>query len=85
MAIFERYDPTMLAAGCDEGYLKYVRSAIFSHVDIFIICMLSITKYCEQHMVDATTCVEEIRGTVFRETSLTVSAGIAPNRVRVHI
>lgn len=22
MDIFERYDPTMLAAGCDEGYLK---------------------------------------------------------------
>lgn len=36
-------------------------------------------------MVDASACVEEIRDTVFKETSLTVSAGIAPNRVRVHI
>ncbi|KAG2079291.1 IMS-domain-containing protein [Suillus decipiens] len=61
MDIFERYDPTMLAAGCDEGYLN-------------------ITKYCEEHMVDADTCVQEIRDTVFRETSLTVSAGIAPNK-----
>ncbi|KAG2153707.1 IMS-domain-containing protein, partial [Suillus bovinus] len=64
MDIFERYDPTMLAAGCDEGYLN-------------------ITKYCEEHMVDANTCVQEIRDTVFRETSLTVSAGIAPNKVRI--
>lgn len=24
MSIFKRYDPTMLPAGCDEGYLKYV-------------------------------------------------------------
>lgn len=35
-------------------------------------------------MVDANTCVQEIRDTVFRETSLTVSAGIAPNKVSVH-
>ncbi|KAG1812401.1 uncharacterized protein BJ212DRAFT_1448109 [Suillus subaureus] len=62
MVIFERYDPTMLAAGCDEGYLN-------------------ITKYCEEHMVDADTCVQEIRDTVFRETLLTVSAGIAPNKL----
>jgi len=26
MSIFKRYDPTMLPAGCDEGYLKYVLS-----------------------------------------------------------
>jgi DNA polymerase kappa len=32
-------------------------------------------------MVDADTCVKEIRDTVFRETSLTVSAGIAPNKM----
>lgn len=66
MDIFERYDPTMLAAGCDEGYLN-------------------ITKYCEEHMIDADTCVQEIRDTVFRETSLTVSAGIAPNKMLAKI
>ncbi|KAG1746123.1 IMS-domain-containing protein [Suillus lakei] len=66
MDIFERYDPTMLAAGCDEGYLN-------------------ITKYCEEHMVDADTCVQQIRDTVFRETSLTVSAGIAPNKMLAKI
>lgn len=64
--IFERYDPTMLVAGCDEGYLN-------------------ITKYCEEHVVDADTCVQEIRDTVFRETSLTVSAGIAPNKMLAKI
>jgi DNA polymerase kappa len=26
MKIFREYDPNMLAAGCDEGYLKYVTS-----------------------------------------------------------
>jgi nucleotidyltransferase/DNA polymerase involved in DNA repair len=25
MAIFQDYDPNMLAASCDEGYLKYVK------------------------------------------------------------
>jgi nucleotidyltransferase/DNA polymerase involved in DNA repair len=25
MDIFRRYDPTMQVAGCDEGYLKYVK------------------------------------------------------------
>lgn len=34
MAIFERYDPTMLAAGCDEGYLKFVMAVNFKRVDI---------------------------------------------------
>lgn len=66
MDIFERYDSTMLVAGCDEGYLN-------------------ITKYCEEHMVDADACVQEIRDTVFRETLLTVSAGIAPNKMLAKI
>ena len=26
MNIFREYDPNMCAAGCDEGYLKYVAS-----------------------------------------------------------
>jgi nucleotidyltransferase/DNA polymerase involved in DNA repair len=36
-------------------------------------------------MIDADTCVQEIRDTVFRETSLTVSAGIAPNKVCLYL
>lgn len=27
MNIFREYDPNMSAAGCDEGYLKYVTSS----------------------------------------------------------
>ncbi|KAI0630132.1 DNA/RNA polymerase [Trametes polyzona] len=61
MSIFRRYDPTMCAAGCDEGYLN-------------------ITKYCEEHSLTAEECVEEMRKTVYAETKLTVSAGIAPNK-----
>jgi nucleotidyltransferase/DNA polymerase involved in DNA repair len=26
MAVFRQYDPNMLVAGCDEGYLKFVRA-----------------------------------------------------------
>jgi len=28
MNIFREYDPNMLAAGCDEGYLKYVLTVV---------------------------------------------------------
>ena len=42
----------------------------------------SITAYCEEHSIDAEACVREMRETVCRETKLTVSAGIAPNKVR---
>lgn len=62
MAIFHRYDPDMLAASCDEGYLN-------------------ITNYCNQHNVTAAECVSEMRRIVQEETKLTVSAGIAPNKV----
>ncbi|KAF9051079.1 IMS-domain-containing protein [Hymenopellis radicata] len=66
MAIFERYDPNMCAAGCDEGYLN-------------------ITSYCNEHDMTPDACVEEIRKTVQEETKLTVSAGIAPNKVLAKI
>lgn len=38
MDIFRRYDPTMCAAGCDEGYLKYV--SLSPHH--FIHCLMNI-------------------------------------------
>lgn len=41
----------------------------------------SIAKYCVDHQIDAETCVQEMRAAVHRETQLTVSAGIAPNKV----
>lgn len=66
MSIFRRYDPTMYAAGCDEGYLN-------------------ITKYCREHNLSPDACVQEIRETVQKETQLTVSAGIAPNKMLAKI
>ncbi|KAG7446342.1 DNA/RNA polymerase [Guyanagaster necrorhizus] len=64
MDIFERYDPNMCAAGCDEGYLN-------------------ITSYCKEHDITSDDCVQEMRKEVFKETNLTVSAGIAPNKLIV--
>ncbi|KAF8919917.1 DNA/RNA polymerase [Mucidula mucida] len=66
MTIFERYDPDMCAAGCDEGYLN-------------------ITSYCNEHNMTPDACVEEIRKRVQEETKLTVSAGIAPNKMLAKI
>ncbi|KAI0949222.1 hypothetical protein AcW1_008900 [Taiwanofungus camphoratus] len=66
MDIFRQYDPTMCAAGCDEGYLN-------------------ITIYCEDRQLTAEECVQEMRETVHKETRLTVSAGIAPNKMLAKI
>ena len=33
MNVFQRYDPNMMAAGCDEGYLKCVSSQAAVSVD----------------------------------------------------
>ncbi|KAJ3507630.1 hypothetical protein NLJ89_g6194 [Agrocybe chaxingu] len=46
---------------------------------------LNITPYCEEHSMAAEDCVREMRETVFRETQLTVSAGIAPNKMLAKI
>ncbi|KZT66386.1 DNA/RNA polymerase [Daedalea quercina L-15889] len=46
---------------------------------------LNITAYCEEHLIDAEECVREMRETVHRETKLTVSAGIAPNKMLAKI
>ncbi|KAL5524065.1 hypothetical protein ACEPAG_8238 [Sanghuangporus baumii] len=62
MAIFKQYDPTMIVAGCDEGYLN-------------------IRKYINSHGISAEDCVKEMRQRVYEETKLTVSAGIAPNKI----
>ncbi|KAF8973061.1 hypothetical protein BDZ97DRAFT_1779128 [Flammula alnicola] len=46
---------------------------------------LNITPYCEEHCLTAEACVKEMRDVVFRETKLTVSAGIAPNKMLAKI
>ncbi|KAI0075742.1 DNA/RNA polymerase [Panus rudis PR-1116 ss-1] len=40
---------------------------------------INITRYCEDHLIDAEECVRQMRAAVEKETGLTVSAGIAPN------
>ncbi|KLO19428.1 DNA/RNA polymerase [Schizopora paradoxa] len=61
-SIFKQYDPNMLVAGCDEGYMN-------------------ITPYCSQHDLTPEACVQEMRDKVKAQTNLTVSAGIAPNKI----
>lgn len=46
---------------------------------------VSITKYCEEHSLSADDCVQQMRERVHRETKLTVSAGIAPNKMLAKI
>jgi len=82
MEIFHRFDPHMCPAGCDEGYLKYGY-----HISLFgpriTDRSISITAYCEEHSLTAEECVQQMRETVFKESQLTVSAGIASNKVRI--
>ncbi|TFK68694.1 DNA/RNA polymerase [Pluteus cervinus] len=42
---------------------------------------LNITQYCNEHESKPEDCVREIRATVLAETKLTISAGIAPNKI----
>jgi DNA polymerase kappa len=46
-----------------------------------LLLYVSITPYCQKHNLSASECVDEMRRVVFEETKLTVSAGIAPNKV----
>ncbi|KAI0259266.1 hypothetical protein BC834DRAFT_943515 [Gloeopeniophorella convolvens] len=66
MSIFRTYDPNMLAASVDEAYIKRVPP---------------ITEYCGEHGLDPETCVQQMRQRVVDETKLTVSAGIAANKM----
>lgn len=43
----------------------------------------SITEYCHTHSIDVAECVQQMRDRVREEMKLTVSAGIAPNMVRM--
>ncbi len=80
IAIFKQYDPNMLVAGCDEGYMKCVNhftrdgNGVFKTRD-------SITPYCSEHDLTPEACVQQMREKVKAQTRLTVSAGIAPNKV----
>ncbi|KAF8904417.1 hypothetical protein CPB84DRAFT_1960811 [Gymnopilus junonius] len=85
MDIFHRYDPDMAPAGCDEGYLKSVTFSFSVLLAIHLFDIGSITSYCEENLLTAEECVKQMRETVFQETKLTVSAGIAPNKMLAKI
>ncbi|KAJ7593924.1 IMS-domain-containing protein [Mycena floridula] len=46
---------------------------------------LNVTPYCTENNVTADECVQQMRQKVFEETELTVSAGIAPNKMLAKI
>ncbi|OBZ70557.1 DNA polymerase kappa [Grifola frondosa] len=46
---------------------------------------LNITRYCNEHQLAANDCVQQMRDMVRAETKLTVSAGIAPNKMLAKI
>ncbi|CAK5281491.1 unnamed protein product [Mycena citricolor] len=46
---------------------------------------LNITAYCQENNMSADDCVQHMRKSVFAETKLTVSAGIAPNTMLAKI
>ena len=85
MAIFRQYDPNMLAASVDEAYIKQVpfsTSRLCKRGGAFFNDFYSsITEYCMQHNLDSDECVGRMRQRVFDKTKLTVSAGIAANKV----
>ncbi|TFY79901.1 hypothetical protein EWM64_g4108 [Hericium alpestre] len=66
MSVFRQYDPEMLAASVDEGYLN-------------------ITSYCQEHDIGPDECVQKMRQQIVDETWLTVSAGIAANKMLAKI
>ena len=47
----------------------------------FLLSFCSITQYCEERLQTVDEVVQEMRKIVEEETNLTVSAGIAPNKV----
>jgi DNA polymerase kappa len=61
--VLRRYDPNLLVAGCDEGYLN-------------------LTAACQEANESPEVVVSRMRDEVHRETGMTVSCGIAPNKVR---
>ncbi|KIJ49550.1 hypothetical protein M422DRAFT_27916 [Sphaerobolus stellatus SS14] len=46
---------------------------------------LNITKYCQEHNISPEDCVQDLRRAVQEEVQLTVSAGIAPNKMLAKI
>ncbi|KAG8754499.1 hypothetical protein FRC12_011168, partial [Ceratobasidium sp. 428] len=64
--VLRKYDPNLLAAGCDEGYLN-------------------LTAACEEANESPEAVVRRMRDEVHKETGMTVSCGIAPNKALAKI
>ncbi|KAB5595162.1 DNA polymerase kappa subunit [Ceratobasidium theobromae] len=62
--VLRKYDPNLLAAGCDEGYLN-------------------LTAACEETNELPDIVVRRMRDEVFEETGMTMSCGVAPNKVKM--
>ncbi|KAF8739788.1 impB/mucB/samB family, partial [Rhizoctonia solani] len=64
--VLRKYDPNLLAAGCDEGYLN-------------------LTSVCEEANESPEVLVQRMRDEVYKETGLTMSCGVAPNKALAKI
>jgi nucleotidyltransferase/DNA polymerase involved in DNA repair len=66
--------------------MKHISSgSCHSPFPLFHLKLGSITSYCNEADIGPAECVQKMRSRVFEETKLTVSAGIAPNKVRIII
>lgn len=61
-SVLRKYDPNLMAAGCDEGYLN-------------------LTAACEESGESPEVLVNRMRAEVHSATGMTMSCGIAPNKV----
>ncbi|KAF9227351.1 DNA/RNA polymerase [Gyrodon lividus] len=77
---FERYSE--MSERCMRVFRRYDPNMYAAGCDEGF---LNITHYCRYHHIDADTCVQEMRAAVHKETQLTVSAGIAPNKMLAKI
>ncbi|KAH7339479.1 hypothetical protein B0J17DRAFT_655321 [Rhizoctonia solani] len=65
-SVLRKYDPNLLAAGCDEGYLN-------------------LTAACKEANESPGVLVQRMREEVHKETGLTMSCGVAPNKALAKI
>jgi len=69
-----------MMASLDEGYLKY-ELLMFSVGSNPVLKSKSITAYMADHQQTAAEVINQLRAEVEKKTKLTISAGIAPNRM----
>ncbi|KDN38737.1 hypothetical protein RSAG8_09287, partial [Rhizoctonia solani AG-8 WAC10335] len=65
-SVLRKYDPNLLVAGCDEGYLN-------------------LTAACKEANESPEVLVQRMREEVHKDTGLTMSCGVAPNKALAKI